>query len=98
MGVGFEHPHPIEHDIEPERNRNMEIGIVTVPVSHNGTCFHSGERIGGKTAQVALLIQDGVIKTAFPVHKAWDADNPEAVNEWIAKSEERKKKAAARAK
>ena len=72
------------------------IEIKTVGVSHNGKCFHSGEKVGGKITDVALLIQDGEIKTAFPVHKACDERNPEAIAEWVRKSDERKTKHASK--
>lgn len=49
----------------------MSTRIITVPVTHNGLCFHTGAKVTGRIKGVALIEVDGVIKTAMPVSKEY---------------------------
>lgn len=49
----------------------MNASIETVPVNHNGTCFFTGEKVGGKPAAVALIKQGDKVLVAMPVSKLY---------------------------
>ena len=77
--------------------------IKTVVMNHNGVCFHTGEKVGRPHA-VALLIDNGVVKTAMPVGEDYaryvKSGSKDSFEDWSIVDEkvrqERSKKARAR--